>query len=229
MNSPAVIIEQWPSYSINLHATRGSQRLRRMYRHIGLILLSLLVRTWSSSMPLPFYREIKLSDPSMTGNDVLIALTLLSRDDAVSSSYEADNSFDEDDEDATKLFQKSAGLSVTGIIDSSTAQKLLDLHSDDNYKDDGFTAASMGYKYKIHLPVKSNRSIETTATLYDADNNVLLTFPVRTHGYRDDGSHEAWPDFGDGDVGLNQFSSNGMTVTGLIEIDLNSAEPDSQV
>jgi peptidoglycan hydrolase-like protein with peptidoglycan-binding domain len=180
-------------------------------------------------MPLPFYREIKLSNPSMTGNDVLIALTLLSRDDSVSSSYKADSSFESEDVDATKSFQKAVGLTASGVIDSATAQKLLDLHSADNYKDDGFTAASKGYLYKVHMPVNQNRSIETTATLFDANNNVLLTFPVRTHGYRDDGSHEAWPDFGDGDVGLNQFTSNGMTVTGLIEIDLNSAEPDPQV
>ena len=55
---------------------------------------------------------------------------------------------------------------------------------------------------------------------------MLLTFAVRSHGHRDEDQGNApWPDFGDGDVGLNQFSSNGMTTTGLIEVDLNSPEP----
>jgi len=130
---------------------------------------------------------------------------------------------------ATKSFQSSQGLDPTGVIDSSTAQFLLDVHGDDGFKDTGFTAASMGYMYKIHIPVYKNRSIETTATLYDADNTVLITFLTRTHGYRDDGSHEDWPDFGDGDIGLNQFTSNGDTVTGLIEVDLNSPEPNTDV
>ena len=44
--------------------------------------------------------------------------------------------------------------------------------------------------------------------------------------YRDDGSNAPWPDFGNGDVGLNQFTSSGATVTGLIEVDLNTPEPD---
>ena len=33
-----------------------------------------------------------------------------------------------------------------------------------------------------------------------------------------------WPDFGDGDYGLNELSSNGNTPTGLATIDLNSPE-----
>lgn len=153
----------------------------------------------------------------------------MSRDSTVSETFVATSTFDESISEATKAFQSSQGIDSTGIIESVTAQLLLDLYSDDGFKDTGFTASSLGYLYKIHIPVYSNRSIETTGTLYDADNTVLLTFPARTHGYRDDGSHEDWPDFGDGDVGLNQFTSNGMTITGLIEIDLNSAEPNSQL
>ncbi len=78
----------------------------------------------------------------------------------------------------------------------------------------------------MHIPVYSNRSIESYATLFDAENNKLLTFRVRTHGHRGDGSSDSWPDFGDGDIGLNEFSSSGNTVTGLVEMDLNSPEPD---
>ena len=33
-------------------------------------------------------------------------------------------------------------------------------------------------------------------------------------------------DLGNGDVGLTQFYSNGNTVTGKVELDLNSPEPD---
>lgn len=87
----------------------------------------------------------------------------------------------------------------------------------------------MGYLYKVFIPVYENRSIETSATLYDANNNILLTFPVRTHGRRDDGSSGPSPDFGTGDYGLNQFTSNGNTITGLVELDLNSPEPDPEV
>jgi len=53
-----------------------------------------------------------------------------------------------------------------------TAQLLLDLHSADGVKDSGFTAASMGYLFKIYTPVYTNRSIETAGVLYDAYNNV---------------------------------------------------------
>jgi hypothetical protein len=87
----------------------------------------------------------------------------------------------------------------------------------------------MGYLYKIVIPVYNNRSIETTSTLYDKDNNVVLTFTTRAHGHRNDGSSAAWPDFGDGDIGLSQFASSGATVTGLIAIDLNTPEPNSQL
>lgn len=103
----------------------------------------------------------------------------------------------------------------------------IELHSADGVKDSGFTAASRGYLYKFFIPVYTNRSIESSGSLYDAQNNLIMTFPVRTHGHRDEGSPSApWPDFGNGDYGLNQFTSNGATTTGLVEMDLNSPEPD---
>jgi hypothetical protein len=177
-------------------------------------------------MPSPFYREIKLTTPAMTGNDILIAQTFLSRDDAVDSNFVVDGVFGVNSDAATRSFQKSNRLPETGVIDSITAQSLLDLHSADGYKDSGFTAASMGYLYKINIPVHKNRSIETYGTLFDKDNNKLLTFRVREHGHREYDPQGAWPDFGNGDEGLNEFSSSGNTVTGLVEIDLNSPEPD---
>lgn len=76
----------------------------------------------------------------------------------------------------------------------------------------------MGYLYKIVIPVYENRSVESSATLYDAYNNILMTFPARTHGHHDETSNEV-------DYGLNQFTTNGNTITGLVELDLNSPEP----
>lgn len=179
------------------------------------------------NMPLPFYRELTVTTPEETGNDVLIAQTLLSRDPAVTDLV-IDGVYGTGSAQATSLFQQDHGLKGTGILDAVSAQTLLDAYSADNYKDTGFSAASMGYLYKFHVPMHANRSIETIATLYDKDNNVVLTFKTRQHGHRDDGTAEAWPDYGDGGVGLNQFTSNGNTLTGLVEIDLNSPEPDPQ-
>jgi peptidoglycan hydrolase-like protein with peptidoglycan-binding domain len=179
----------------------------------------------STAMPLPFTRELYVISPLMKGNDVLIAQTLLNRDAAV-KPITTDGYYGNDSAQATTSFQLAHELKGTGILDATTAQLLLDLHSADGYVDSGFTAASMGYKYKIHLPVYANRSIEAVATLYDANNKVLVQFTARSHGHRNDGSSAPWPDFGNGDVGLNEFTSNGNTVTGLFEVDLNSPEPD---
>lgn len=33
---------------------------------------------------------------------------------------------------------------------------------------------------QVHIPVRRNRSIETTATLYDANNTILFQYTVRT-------------------------------------------------
>lgn len=177
-------------------------------------------------MPSPFTRELKVTSPYMTGNDVLIAQTLLSRDAAVDKNFVADGVYGEQSAAAANAFQAANNFEATGAVDCATAQGLLDIHSADGVTDSGFTAASLGYLYKVHIPVYKNRSVETYATLYDKDNNVLLTFRAREHGHRGDGTEDSWPDFGDGDVGLNEFSSNGNTVTGIVEIDLNSPEPD---
>jgi hypothetical protein len=181
------------------------------------------------SMPPPFTRQLKVTSPAQTGSDVTIAQTLLVRDSAVDQNLVIDGVYGKASASATTAFQKAHALSASGVLDEATATKLLDLHSADGYKDTGFTAASMGYLYKFHIPVHSNRSVETVATLFDKDNNSLLKFTVRTHGKRGDGTTAAWPDYGNGDIGLNQFTSSGNTVTGLVEMDLNTPEPDPQV
>lgn len=162
-----------------------------------------------AGMPLPFTRELYVTSPVMTGNDVLIAQTLLQRDTAVSKSFVASGNYAKDSAAATSAFQEAHNLPSTGTLDSVSAQLLLDLHSDDGYTDSGFTAASMGYLYKFHIPVHTNRSIETYATLFDKDNNVLLKFKARTHGHRADGTDTPWPDYGNNDIGLTQFYSSG--------------------
>jgi hypothetical protein len=186
------------------------------------------VRVKEDEMPLPFTRDLALTDPPMSGSDVIIACNLMIRDESVVSLTKetCDDVFDKADESATREFQAANNINENiGVFDSATANLAL-TYSSDGYKDSGFTAASMGYKYKIHIPVFENRSIETRGSLFDANNNLLLSFPVRAHGLRDDAGDDGWPDFGDGDYGLNQFTSNGNTPTGLVEVDLNSAEPD---
>lgn len=192
---------------------------------LGAIFCIVSLALAAADMPLPFYRELKLSSPEMTGSDVIIAQNLLLRDSAV-AAFDPNGVFSESSDQATRNFQAAHGLTADGLLGEETAALLLDLHSADGVKDTGFTAASMGYIYKFFIPVYKNRSIETAGVLYDKHNNILLTFPVRTHGHRDDGSDAEWPDMGNGDYGLNQFSSNGATVTGIVEVDLNSPEPD---
>ena len=122
-------------------------------------------------------------------------------------------------------------LPPTGVVDRATALALLDdAFTDDHYQDDGRSAADHGaaYLYKILIPVHRNRSVQTNATFLDKHNNVLFRFPVRSKGHVHDGCGaplpEAWPNFNDTGFGLNQFSSGGMTPTGLTELDLNSPE-----
>ncbi len=184
-----------------------------------------------ANMPLPFYRELKFTNPLLSGDDVTIVQTLLNRDPSVANSLIVDGVFGENSQIATIKFQTANSIKSSGIIDKASADMLLKLYEADGYKDSGFTAASKGYLYKFHIPVHTNRSIETYATLFDKDNKVLLKFRARTHGMRSDGTAGAWPDYGTspGDIGLNQFSSDGNTPTGLVEMDLNTPEPDPKV
>ena len=67
----------------------------------------------------------------------------------------------------------------------SEAQALLACCMEDGYKDDGKPATTKGYKYKVHVLVNKNRSIESNAALYDGNNNVLLEFRVRAWAFFD--------------------------------------------
>jgi len=61
-------------------------------------------------------------------------------------------------------------------------------------QDNGAAAATTGHLYKVVIPVHRNRSIESTAVLLSANNTMLLSFPVRLHGY-DCWCDRGWPDF----------------------------------
>ena len=78
------------------------------------------------------------------------------------------------------------------------------------------------------MPVHANRSVETQATLYAGNGTALFTFACRAHGFNLGGDN-AWPNFNNSDGGLNMFSPNGDTPTGLMEFDLNSPEDNPQV
>jgi len=103
---------------------------------------------------------------------------------------------------------------VDGIFGDETASLLLKLHLSDGYHDDG--KIPEGYKYKVHIPVFKNRSIEIMATLYDSKMNAMHTFKVRTHGQNDITTGKD----------LSELCTDGNTPTGLSTFDLNSPESD---
>lgn len=74
--------------------------------------------------------------------------------------------------------------------------------------------------------MERNRSVEVTARLLDKNNQVLYNFTVRAHGRDADNVPRPWPDFNNSNDGLNMFSPDGNTPTGLMTFDLNAPEPD---
>lgn len=122
-----------------------------------------------------------------------------------------------------KAFQAAAGVQVDGEVGPVTAAAVLSQLSADGYKDDGKPPSATGHLYKLHVPVHTNRSIETTATLYGANGTALFSFTVRAHGHNYAGDPAVWPNFNES-IGLNSFSPDGATPTGLAEFDLNAPE-----
>ena len=180
-----------------------------------------LAAAWAEDMPAPFSRPLAAN---MTGSDVRIACELLARGDDPGDCSDA---FTAAMAAATATYQSGAGLGATGSVDAATATSLLAARSRDGVTDSDFPASSLGYAYKLHVPLHRNRSREAWATLYDANNAAVFSFRSRGHGERAsewDGPSYPWPDFGDGDGGLTQFAPSGNTPTGLVEVDLNSPE-----
>lgn len=190
-----------------------------------------LIEIRANVMPDPFERPLRIGE---NGTVVVVAKKLLCRSPFVEENdpecVSTTNIFDEKMQGWVRAFQ--AGNSITpvtlGILGTETARSLLNLYSSDGYRDNGTSAAELGYKFKILIPVKHNRSIETTASFLDEKNKLLFEFPVRTKGHAVDSEGRAipstWPSYNSSGIGLNQFSHSGATPTGLIEVDINSPE-----
>ena len=101
----------------------------------------------------------------MEGSDVLVLQNLINRNDVLSKKVQITSIYDNETAEAVKEFQKKFASSAPGIFGPSEAQALLACCMEDGYKDDGKPATSKGYKYKVHVMVNKNRSIESNATL----------------------------------------------------------------
>jgi len=181
----------------------------------------------NSQMPPPFTRVLcYVPGAPLTGHDVIILQNLIIRCPAVNSSLSLSGTFDQATQTAVRAFQTANNLSVDGVFGPASANELLNLYSCDGYKDLGRPASYYGsqYLYKFHFQVFRNRSYETMGALYDANNVLQMNFRIRTHGF-DNTTHPPWPHWSN-TVGLNMFTSNGNTPTGLAEADLNSPEDD---
>eukprot|EP01119_Soliformovum_irregulare_P002265 TRINITY_DN12550_c0_g1_i1.p1 TRINITY_DN12550_c0_g1~~TRINITY_DN12550_c0_g1_i1.p1 ORF type:complete len:280 (-),score=53.21 TRINITY_DN12550_c0_g1_i1:50-889(-) len=164
------------------------------------------------AMPCPFTRTLRLKQPPMEGSDVSVLQNLLIRSPYV-GHLTATGQYDASTAEAVKRFNAGNRISESEIFDEHSANELLSKHLLDGYKDNGKIPA--GFKYKVHVPVYRNRSIETKGTLYDDKMRVMHTFIARTHGQDNaDGSDE------------NMMCDSGNTPTGLMTFDLNSPEPD---
>lgn len=192
---------------------------------LAIILLN-IVGLVLAQFPSPFTRELTVTSPMMNGTDVIVLQNLIARQKGVfvaQTQY-----YDPQTAQAVRVFQEHSKLPVTGNVDADTAAAVLEYLSYDGYHDDGRPAAELGYLYKVYIPVYRNRSIETNATLYAGNGTELFKFRVRAHGCEPDGC-QSWPDFNNTNYGLNMFSSDGDTPTGLMEFDLNSPEPEPQL
>lgn len=186
-----------------------------------LLTFAVTVAAVVANMPPPFTRVLELETPPQNGTDVFILQNLLSHFGSVTIN----SVFDKETSGVLAKFQSSIGAKPTGTLDASTATAVLNQLTPDGYRDNGTAPGEMGYKYKVYLPVHRNRSIETTASLIAANGTVLFQFQARAHGTTTY-PVAPWPAFNDCCDGLNQFSSDGNTPTGLIEFDLNSPEDD---
>ncbi len=185
--------------------------------------------------PYPFDRELSHAD-APNGVDVYILEELLRRHFAKknneiyqpiagsSALSKKTATYTEKTARNVELLQQDFGLPVTGVLNKETAKILVQeyIHLD-NYRDNNVKASEYGMKFKIYIPVHRDRSIETIATLFDADNNPLYQFKARTHG-KTDPKDRSWPQY-DNTVGQNEFVLDGNTPTGLSFMDLNTPEP----
>ena len=155
-----------------------------------------VLATVSIAFPPPFTRDLQ-SD--MQGNDVYVLQHLLSNP-PFNAKLNDTATYDAATLASVKQFQLQEGLSVDGIAGSLTQAAILAKQSDDGYRNTNETAVSLGYLYKIVVPVHRNRSVETVAHLEAGNGTVLMSFQVRTHGHNDCQCNNAWPNFNSTDV-----------------------------
>ncbi len=183
----------------------------------------------SLSFPIyPFTRYLYVNHTAlMTGEDVEILQFLLQRSPAGGYPVNMTGKFDAQTKTALTRYQNFYRLPADGQLNPATADYLMKHQAFDDFTGDSRPARAFGLKFKIEMVSHRNRSIETQARLLDADNNFLYEFRVRTHGHSQFGP-EPWPAYKN-DVGLNEFTSNGATVSGLMYLDLNTPEPDPKL
>lgn len=187
--------------------------------NVSFILLALVQPLVSRPMsgdenfPQPFTRKLGVQDPLLQGDDVTILQNLLLRSKYVTSVIATDGVYGEQTATAVKDFQRGNTLKSTGIFDTSTANLVLRQLLYDGYENQQGPLPT-GYKFKIHIPVHKNRTIETMAVLMDANLKIRHTFIARSHGSINSAGQPR-----------NQLTTNGNTPTGLITCDLNSPEP----
>ncbi|EFA75486.1 eukaryotic translation initiation factor 2 alpha kinase [Heterostelium album PN500] len=179
---------------------------------LNLVIIAFVATTTNAQdFPCPFSRELSIQTPPMTGDDVYILQNLLVR---TVPNIPLTSAFDAITQAALIKFQSIYQLEESGIFDVTSANALLANNLEDGYKDNG--QIPPGFLYKVYVPVHRDRSIETTATLFDANMNVLLNFTVKTLGQNDNSTG----------LPMNQLCGSGSTPTGLMTFDLNSPEPD---
>jgi hypothetical protein len=177
-------------------------------------------------IPYPFTRDLEYNAKApMTGKDVYALQALLNRW-AKSPGIQLNSVYDQTTAMTLRLWKESVTKAPADdkFDIAATAYDLLDAFFYDKYKDRALKAADLGLKFRVHIPVHKDRSIETMATLYDANNNVLHRYPARTRAHTVIGEEE-WPSWDSDGAGLIDLSSNGFTPSGLTLIDLNTPEP----
>lgn len=175
----------------------------------------------------PFQRQLSAAANS-SGDDVLLLQRLLGARAAAWCGADflpaVASVFDDATGACLALFQAPQGLPASGVLDAATASAVLRVLGPDGYVDDGVPPAALGYAYKVLVVLPSaNRSVEAQARLIAANGSELFSFTVRLHG-AEGYPVPAWPSYNDSDSGLNQFTGDGATPTGLAEFDLNSPE-----
>lgn len=178
----------------------------------------------NQDVPYPFTRVLNVGDE---GKDVYTLQRLLNRWNK-KPNLPITQKFDTDTARALNAWKVSHQLANNTIFDVDTAFKFLNEFQYDGYKDAGIKPADMGLKFRVYIPVYRNRSIETTATLYDENNNILHKWIARTRAHTIFGE-EPWPTWDSKGYGLNEFTGWGYTPSGLTLLDLNTPEPDSVV